>query len=285
MLSNYRIAVVVPAYNEQLLIDRTIASIPHFVDEIIIVDDGSEDETVERVLAQPSDRRISLVQHVSNFGVGAAIATGYQVSLELGCDIAVVMGADAQMDPEDMTSLLWPIMAGEADYVKGNRFAWPAASKMIPPVRFYGGWVLSVLTRAASGYWDIVDSQCGFTAIRRGVLEQLELDQIYPRYGYPNDMLVRLGDLDARLIQCPVRPVYAGERSDLRVWRVLIPISTILLKATVRRLWNRSRRVRLPIFERVGDRKPSDSANGESSRSRTSVRVAEGRRVCTEPAK
>ena len=238
MFHQHHIGVVIPAFNEERLIGSTLRSLPSFVDEVIVVDDGSRDRTRVRVreFAATCDVAVSLECHEHNRGVGAAIVTGYKKALEHACDVAVVMGADAQMDPVDLPGLLMPVVLHDADYVKGNRFAWPGAQDVVPPLRYWGGWALSLATRMISGYPDLVDSQCGYTAIRCDTLRKLPLDALYPRYGYPNDMLAWLGIVGARVRQRTVRPVYAGERSDLSVRRVALPIGGLLLRAGLRRL-------------------------------------------------
>lgn len=173
MFDGQKVAVVVPAYREALLIGRMLAGVPAFVDRIFVVDDASDDATGEVALAVP-DPRITLVRHPVNQGVGAAIATGYAAAFEAGADVAVVMAGDGQMDPEDLPALLAPITHGRADYAKGNRLAWPGAAGRMPLARFVGNHVLSVLTALATGL-AIQDSQCGYTALSRRAAEVLPL--------------------------------------------------------------------------------------------------------------
>jgi glycosyltransferase involved in cell wall biosynthesis len=239
MYGQLSVAVVVPAYNEIDKIGRTIASVPAFVDRIIVVDDGSVDGTGD-VVASTRRAGLELVRHPQNRGVGSAIASGYRRSLELGVDAACVMAGDAQMDPTDLPSLLDPLASGAADYAKGNRFLWPGVARVMPPVRLVGNYVLSWLTRLASGYWHLFDSQCGYTAISREALAALDLGRIFPRYGYPNDILSRLACAGARVIDVPVRPVYgAGWRSGIRPWTVVYPMSFVLARAFGRRVKGR----------------------------------------------
>lgn len=242
MYGSLSVAVVVPAFNEVDKIGRTIASIPGFVDRIIVVDDGSVDGTAE-VAAGIQRQGLEIVRHGRNRGVGSAIASGYRRALDLGSGATAVMAGDAQMDPGDLPSLLDPIERGEADYAKGNRFLWPGVSRVMPPVRLAGNFVLSWLTRLASGYWHLFDSQCGYTAIARRALAALDLSRIFPRYGYPNDILARLGAVGARVVDVPVRPVYGpGWRSGIRPWTVVYPISFVLGRAVARRVLGAHRR-------------------------------------------
>jgi glycosyltransferase involved in cell wall biosynthesis len=240
MYGQLSVAVVVPAYNEIAKITRTITSVPAFVDRIIVVDDGSSDGTGEAA-ARLFRRGLEVVRHPQNRGVGSAIASGYRRALELGVGAACVMAGDAQMDPADLPRLLDPLAEGYADYAKGNRFLWPGGvAGVMPPVRLVGNFVLSWLTRLASGYWHLFDSQCGYTAISRQALACLDLGRIFPRYGYPNDILSRLACVGARVVDVPVRPVYGpGWRSGIRPWTVVYPMSFVLARALARRVRGR----------------------------------------------
>jgi glycosyltransferase involved in cell wall biosynthesis len=235
MLHGRRIAVVVPAYNEADKIARTLRSIPGFVDHAVLVDDASADGT-GRVAARSGRRGLEILAHGENRGVGAAIATGYARAFELGADVTAVMAGDSQMDPADLPALLAPVLAGEADYAKGNRFLWPGGWRGMPLVRLLGNVALSLATRVASGYADSFDSQCGYTAANRRALAVLLAEPLFPRYGYPNDVLVRLGAEGVRVRDVPVRPVYGpGWRSGLRPSRVVLPISRLLLRGAAAR--------------------------------------------------
>ena len=240
MYGQLSVAVVVPAYNEIDKIGHTIGSVPRFVDRIIVVDDGSSDGTGAAAV-RSSRRGLEIVRHAQNRGVGSAIASGYRRALEIGTDAACVMAGDAQMDPADLPALLDPLAGGAADYAKGNRFLWPGGvAGVMPPVRLVGNFVLSWLTRLASGYWHLFDSQCGYTAITRPALAALDLGRIFPRYGYPNDILSRLACVGARVVDVPVRPVYGpGWRSGIRPWTVVYPMSFVLARAFARRATGR----------------------------------------------
>jgi glycosyltransferase involved in cell wall biosynthesis len=241
-----RVAVVVPALNEADKIGATVRSIPRFVDHAVVVDDGSEDSTPTRAREAllPTERvpTVAVLVHDRNRGVGAAIATGYEHALEVGADVVVVMAGDGQMDPDDLPGLLEPIVEGRADYAKGNRLAWPGGWRQMPPVRLAGSLALSLLTQVATGYGDVFDSQCGYTAVSRAALLALEPARMYPRYGYPNDVLARLAALGARVVDVPVRPVYgAAWRSGLSPARVVAPVGRILVRAFADRLRRRVR--------------------------------------------
>jgi glycosyltransferase involved in cell wall biosynthesis len=231
MLEGKRVAVVVPAFDEERLVGETIRGIPDFVDRIFVVDDASRDATSERVEAV-GDPRVQLLRHEQNLGVGAAIATGYRRALEERIDVTCVMAADNQMDPAELASLVEPVARGEVEYAKANRLFSGEAWNVIPHTRYLGNAVLSLLTKIASGYWHVADSQAGYTAISLTALERLDLDRLYPRYGFPNDLLVHLNVQNARVCDVPSRPIYdVGERSGIRLRSVVPRISWLLFRA------------------------------------------------------
>ena len=236
MIGGKTLAVVVPAYNEEALIAETIAGIPSFVDRIIVVDDCSRDATVERARSF-ADPQIEVVVHERNQGVGAAIVTGYKRALAERIDATVVMAGDNQMDPDELEAIAGPVLAGETDYAKANRLLSGRAWEVIPRNRYLGNAVLSLLTKIASGYWHIADSQAGYAAISLTTLERLDLDRIYTRYGFPNDLLVHLNVINARVRDIPSRPIYnVGERSGIRIRKVVPRISWLLVKGFFWRL-------------------------------------------------
>jgi glycosyltransferase involved in cell wall biosynthesis len=232
MYRNKTIAVIVPAYNEEKLIERVFKTMPSFVDHIVVVDDASRDRTGEIVQAsQKGDARITYIRHTQNEGVGGAIITGYKWARNNGIDISVVMAGDAQMDPEDLPKLLDPVVSGATDYSKGNRLFTGEAWNVIPRTRYLGNAVLSFLTKIASGYWHIADSQSGYGAVTLEVLKTVDLDSIYKRYGMPNDFLVRLNVYHFRVRDVPVVPIYGiGERSGIKIYKVIFTLSFLLLK-------------------------------------------------------
>jgi glycosyltransferase involved in cell wall biosynthesis len=233
------IAVVVPAYNEEKLIAKTLRSIPSFVDKVIVVDDRSNDNTVKYVReVSEKDRRIILIAHEANQGVGGAIVTGYKKAIEFDSDVTAVMAGDGQMDPRDLKNIVRPVTKGLVDYTKGNRLFQGDAWSMIPRYRYLGNSFLSLLTKIASGYWHIADSQTGYTAVSLNVLKKLNLDTIYKRYGMPNDMLIKLNQYDFRVRDVHVRPVYdVGEKSGIRLITVIPKISWLLFKGFWKRLF------------------------------------------------
>jgi dolichol-phosphate mannosyltransferase len=219
-----RVAVVIPAYCEETLIGRTIGGIPRFVDAIYVIDDGSPDGTSQSANAV-HDARVRVIRHEKNRGVGAAIVTGYRAALAEQADAVVVMAGDAQMDPADLPALLAPLEAGQADYVKGNRFRSRDRRRM-PWPRRVAGKVLSWITRLASGL-EVDDCQCGYTAISRHALCTLPLGELWPGFGYPNDLLLLAAQHGLRVGEVTVKPVYADERSGVRPWHALLIVGLI----------------------------------------------------------
>jgi glycosyltransferase involved in cell wall biosynthesis len=243
-----RIAVVIPAFNEGNKIAATVASVPDFVDEIYVIDDASSDDTGAVALASSpvptSGRVFEVVSHAENRGVGAAISTGYRCVLAGTADVAVVMAGDGQMDPQDLPALLAPITDGDADYVKGNRFKHPDVWTAMPTSRIVGNVLLSAATRVTSGYHHVFDSQCGYTAIHRRALAAIDLDVLWARYGYPNDLLSRLYVAGVRVMDVPVRPIYGEHwRSGINFGTALHPIPWVLLRSWGTRIAAQARRL------------------------------------------
>jgi glycosyltransferase involved in cell wall biosynthesis len=232
MIEGKTVGVVVPAHNEELLLPETLAGIPSFVDRVYVVDDASTDGTAGRAhAAAAGDPRVVVIVHERNAGVGAAIVTGYRRAISDRIDVTCVMAADGQMEPDDLVHLVTPVARGEVNYAKANRLFTGQAWRLIPHTRYLGNAVLSFLTKIASGYWHVADSQSGYAAIELATLQRLELDRLYPRYGFPNDMLVHLNVWNARVRDVPSRPIYGiGEESGIRLRRVVPAISWLLLK-------------------------------------------------------
>ena len=232
MYRDKTVSVIVPAYNEEKLIANVLKTIPGFVDHIVVVDDASSDRTGEIVKSkQEGDSRIAYVRHPENTGVGGAIATGYKWARDKGIDISVVMAGDAQMDPRDLPGLLNPIADGEVDYSKGNRLFTGKAWRVIPKGRYFGNAILSFLTKIASGYWHVADSQSGYGAVALQVLKTVDLESIYKRYGMPNDLLVKLNVYHFRVRDVPINPIYGiGEKSGLKIYKIVFTLSFLLLK-------------------------------------------------------
>lgn len=234
MLYGRRIAVVVPAYNEAPRIGRVLASMPAYVDHVVVVDDASEDDTVRVARGNPSPR-VQVVEHPANLGVGAALATGYRLAFASGADVTAVMAGDGQMHPDDLERVLQPVLREEAEYSKGDRLRYPGAHRRMPPQRFIGNLLLSCATRVVTGL-HVNDSQCGFTAISRAAHASLPWHRVWGGYGYPNDLLGWLALDGARVSDVVVRPIYADEVSGIGIRHALVVIPFVLLRVLLRRL-------------------------------------------------
>jgi glycosyltransferase involved in cell wall biosynthesis len=230
-----RIAVLIPAFNEARQIGGVLAGLPDFVDDIVVIDDASTDDTaaVVRALAG-EDPRIRLIRLEQNQGVGGALSRGYVWAREQDVDVAVSLDGDGQMDPEEMVNLISLILSGEADYAKGNRLVTTTEWARIPRIRLFGNSVLSLLTKIVSGYWHVADSQSGYTAASRYALHAVDWEAMYSRYGRPNDVLVLANVADCRVADVPVRAIYGvGERSSMKILKVIFSITFLLF----RRFW------------------------------------------------
>jgi len=234
MYQGQSIGVVIPAFNEERFIPRTLGTMPRLVDRVAVVDDGSRDRTADQV-READDSRVVLIRHDQNLGVGGAILTGYRYLLDEGLDVLVVMAGDGQMDPADLPALLDPVVQGVADHAKGNRLYHPDTPRVMPTWRLIGNVALSLLTRVTAGYPGVIDSQCGYTATRAGILAQVDLDRVYPRYGFPNDLLAHLHSAGARISHVEVRPIYEGQGTGIRPLTAVPALSWVLARSWVQR--------------------------------------------------
>ena len=234
------IAVVIPAYQEERLLPRTLASLPEFIQTVVVVDDASNDRTREVALefaasVSADEKRVCVMSLQKNSGVGRAICIGYLQALAMGAEVAVVMGADAQMDPRELPSLV-NALHGRVMYVKGERMSHPQVRERMPLARYWGNYWLSLITGLLSGHRELVDAQCGYTAIDLSYLCDLPLTRLYPRYGFPNDLLIRIYELGGQVNQVPVTPIYDTEVSSLSIPRVIFPLLGLFTRALCRRL-------------------------------------------------
>ncbi|GAB7095415.1 hypothetical protein JCM30237_25680 [Halolamina litorea] len=237
MYRGHTTAVVIPAYNEEGFVADTIESVPAFVDRIYVVDDGSNDGTwaeirtaVDRAAGRGDDDgdRVVAIRHERNRGVGGAIKTGYQRARADDIQLTAVMGGDGQMEPEMLGDLFDPIVDGDADYTKGNRFLARAGHSSMPSHRFVGNAILGALTKIASGYWTAGDPQSGYTAISLHALETADIDSMYEFYGYCNDILVKLNVAGLRVVDVPRPVTYGDEESHIR-YRTYVPRVSLML--------------------------------------------------------
>jgi glycosyltransferase involved in cell wall biosynthesis len=231
------IGVVVPAYNEELLVGDTLAGIPEFVARIYVVNDNSTDRTRQVVeYYAKHDTSVVPIRHEVNRGVGAAIVTGYTQALEEGMDIVAVMAGDNQMDPSFLPELLDPIIDRKCDYTMGNRITNPEYRAGMSTWRFIGNSILTMLTKIASGYWQMMDPQNGYTAISSRALNQIVLTKVYPKYGYCNDLLVKLNVESFRIINVPHPSRYGLEKSGIKYSTYIMNVSFLLLRDFLWRL-------------------------------------------------
>ena len=192
------------------------------------------------IIHDNENNRIVLINLKKNSGVGAAIARGYKWAKDSNIDCTAVMAGDGQMDPGELLSICKPVVEDGIDYVKGNRLTHRSAKSLMPRTRFFGNSILSILTKIASGYWHISDTQSGYTAISNTALNAINLYKIYPRYGMPNDILVKLNIALCTIKEIGIKPVYnIGEKSKMRVFNVVLPISWLLFRSFFKRLWRK----------------------------------------------
>lgn len=235
--SKFNLAVVIPAYRTEKEILAVLQGIPAFIRHIIVVDDASPDSSADLVTAAAKkNRRILLVRHTKNQGVGGAMVTGFKKALELGAEIVIKLDGDGQMDPQYIPALITPLITGEADYAKGNRFRDFDALRQMPIVRRIGNLGLSFLTKAATGYWNIFDPTNGYFAIRAEMLAQLSLDRIDKGYYFETSMLSRLYLRDAFVQDVTIPARYRNEVSSLSIRRVLFEFPYKLTRTLIKRI-------------------------------------------------
>ena len=235
---NYDIAAVIPAYRVEREIEAALASLPDFIRHIIVVDDASPDRTAELVeQASRRDGRVLLIRHEKNRGVGGAMVTGFRKALELGAQIIVKMDGDGQMDARHLPSLLVPLVRGQADYTKGNRFRDFQSLRQMPLIRRLGNMGLGFLTKVATGYWNVFDPTNGYVAIRAEALAQLPLERVDNTYFFETSMLGNLYLLGAVVRELPMPAQYRDEVSSLLIHRVLLEFPLKLFAAFLRRMW------------------------------------------------
>jgi dolichol-phosphate mannosyltransferase len=234
----FAIAAVIPAYKVEGEIASVLASLPAFLKHIIVVDDCSPDNT-SQVIEQiaKTDRRVILLRHSYNTGVGGAMVTGFRKALELGVQIVIKIDGDGQMDPANIPALLTPLVLGQADYTKGNRFRDFQALRQMPLIRRMGNMALSFLAKAATGYWNCFDPTNGFLAVRAEVLAQLPLKQIDHSYFFEISMLSYLYPLGAFVHDVPIPARYQGEGSNLLIHKILLEFPGKLIVTFFRRIF------------------------------------------------
>jgi glycosyltransferase involved in cell wall biosynthesis len=228
------IAVVIPAYRAAAHIESVLAGIPRFVRHVIVVDDASPDET-RKIVERSTDPRVRVVVHERNQGVGGAVLSGYDAAIAAGAEIIVKMDADDQMDPAYLSTLVRPIVRGEADYTKGNRFLHARQLDSMPLLRRIGNAGLSFLTKAASGYWNVFDPTNGYTAIHASVVGLLDRERIDRRYFFESSMFLELSLHGAVVSDVYIPARYGDETSSLSEWNALVSFPRRLLRGLGRR--------------------------------------------------
>lgn len=231
----YKIGVVVPAYNEERLIQETIEGIPAYVNKIYVINDGSADRTAE-IVNSSTDPRVIPIHHEVNKGVGAAIINGYKHALADGMDLVAVMAGDNQMDPYQLPKLIMPIIEGKADYAKGNRLLSKEMRQGMSSWRAFGNSMLSMITKIGSGYWNIADPQNGYTVISKHALETIDLDSIYTYYGYCNDILLKMNTFGMRVMDVTMPARYRNEKSKIKYGKYICKVAPMLFRGFLWRL-------------------------------------------------
>ena len=235
--TRFKIAVVIPAFRVEKEIQAVLAGIPRFVRRIIVVDDASPDSSADLAAAVGKrDKRITLIRHAQNQGVGGAVASGFKKALEYKCDIIVKVDGDGQMDPHHIPDLIAPLIAGDADYTKGNRFRDFNSLGQMPFIRRIGNLGLSFLSKAATGYWNIFDPTNGYFAIRAEALAQLPLEKLDKGYFFETSMLSRLYLLGACVQDVTIPAKYGNESSSLSIRRAIFEFPFKLTRTLLRRL-------------------------------------------------
>ena len=234
------LAVIVPAYNEEVLIEKTINSIPEKVNKIVIINDCSKDDTEKIVRSlMKKNEKIELINFDKNSGVGAALIAGYNYCYEKKYDIAVVMPGDAQALPVDFDKLIEPVVSGKADYAKGNRLKNKNVKEIMPRHRFIGNTFLTILTKFATGYFHIMDPQMGYTALNVKMLEKINIQNLIKRYGYPGQLLFLLNMADAKVVDVEVTPHYDIEKSGINLLTFVPKLMFLLIKLFIQRVYRK----------------------------------------------
>ena len=219
------VAVVIPCYRVTAHILAVLGAIGDEIDRIYVVDDACPDGSGDLVERECDDRRVTVLRHAANGGVGAATVTGIERAIADGAKIVIKMDGDGQMDPSVAPILIDVIRSGQADYAKGNRFFDPEAVAAMPPARLFGNAVLSFLAKFSTGYWQSFDPTNGYIAIHAEVARRLPLQKLSKRYFFETDMLFRLSTLKARVIDVPMPAIYGDERSGLSAARMIVPFA------------------------------------------------------------
>jgi len=232
-----RVAVVIPCYRVRGYILDVLRDIGPEVFAIFVVDDACPEQTATLVREECTDARVTVLAHAENQGVGGAMITGYKAALLGGADVVVKIDGDGQMDPALIPRFVEPILSGDADYTKGNRFYDLAFLRAMPKARLIGNAMVSLVSKVASGYWDIMDPTNGYSAIHRTALAALPLEKLDRGYFFESDMLFRLYTIRAVVRDVPIPARYRGETSSLRIGHVAMAFPFKYLRAAIKRIF------------------------------------------------
>ena len=215
------IYVVIPAYKVKIHVLQVIEKIliNKAISKIFVIDDCCPENTGEFVIQNCSDIRVAVIRNKTNLGVGGSVMTGYRSAIAEGADIIIKIDGDGQMNPDLVPAFIEPILRGEADYTKGNRFFEIETIRQMPLIRLIGNTGLSFLTKLSSGYWNLFDPTNGYTAINAAVAARLPFEKISLRYFFESDILFRLNTMRAVVIDIPMFAEYGREKSNLKVWQ------------------------------------------------------------------
>jgi len=236
MIQDTKITVVIPSYKASKKIHNVIQTLPEFIDNIIVIDDKCPQNSGEIALSL-NNKKVDVIFHKINQGVGGAVISGYKKALEIESDIIIKIDSDGQMDPAYIEKLISPIINENAGYTKGNRFKDFIALRQMPKIRLFGNSILSFLVKASSGYWDIMDPTNGFTAISKQALIRLNLDEISKRYFFESDMLINLNIEDCVVKDVSIPAKYDNEESSLSIIKVAFSFPPKLIKGFLKRIF------------------------------------------------
>lgn len=231
-----KVAVVIPCYKVRDKVFNVVNTIPEYVEHIIVVDDKCPEQSGDAV-SMLGNKKVVVIKHEKNMGVGGSMITGYKKAVELGSDIVVKMDGDGQMDPKYLPDLIAPLLNDEADYTKGNRFMDFRALKKMPGIRLLGNSVLSFLVKIASGYWNVIDPTNGYTSIHKRALQKVELDKLSKNYFFESDMLINLNIINAVVKDVPMPARYGDETSSMRISRIITQFPIKLFKGLAKRIF------------------------------------------------
>lgn len=236
MYKKRSITAVIPAYNEEKLIAKTVETLPDFVDKIVLINDGSSDDTLKIItdLAK-KNKKIVIVNNTINLGLGTSMVKGFKKALALKTDLICVLAGDAQCDPSYLNKMADELITNDLDYVKANRFVHLEELKKMPKMRKFGNIIITILTKFSTGYYNIFDSQNGYAVFTREILEKLSLSMVGKRYDYENTLLTALSIAGARVRDYPVPAVYGEETSTIKV----LPTTIRALRVTFTGFWKR----------------------------------------------